>query len=274
MSFARVARSRLPAKMDLSVLFFGDVVGEPGRDFLAEQLPLLREKYKADLVVVNAENATHGHGLNTTHYKELKKLGIDVFTMGDHIWNQQDLIPTLEAKNEPIMRPANYSQAPGKAFVDVVVLGKRVRVLNLVGRVFMRDSVDNAFRTFDEIIAKAPTPDLVIVDYHAEATSEKRCFAEYVDGRAQLVVGTHTHVPTADAQVLSGGTAFISDLGMVGPQDSSLGADKFGPINNFLTGMPWRYTVAPGAAELGAVHCIINVQDRKATSIQHIRILQ
>src|SRR5262249_8712229 len=152
------------------------------------------------------------------------------------------------------------------------VKGKRVRLINLMGRVFTgANNIDSPFHTFDTLAAEQPEPDVIIVDFHAEATSEKRALAEYVDGRAQLVVGTHTHVPTADAQILPQGTAFISDLGMTGPQDSSLGADKTEVIKNFLTGLPWRYNVGAGQCELGAIFSRIDLTSKRAVHIEHIR---
>lgn len=257
--------------MNISILFFGDIVGHPGRDALAQLLPELREQYKPDVVFANAENATHGKGISKQHYDELSRLGIDAFSTGDHIWQSSDIAEYLDDPDIRVIRPGNYHGVPGKGFVDVIVKGKRVRLVNLIGRVFTGANVDNPFLTYDAIAHQYPEPDVVVVDFHAEATSEKRSFAEYVDGRASLVVGTHTHVPTADSQVLTLGTAFISDVGMVGPQDSCLGADKNGIIKNFLTGMPWRYTVAEGRCELGAVFCEVDLEQKVAVRIEHIR---
>lgn len=257
--------------MDFSVLFIGDIVGRPGREAVAQLLPDLREKYQPDLVLANCENVTHGHGIMRKHYDELRALGVDGFTSGDHIWNNDDIIPHLDNPDVLIARPANYRNAPGRGFFDVTVKGKRVRVINLLGRVFTGANVDNPFHVADELIAAHPVPDAVIVDMHAEATSEKRALAEYLSGRVQLVVGTHTHVPTADAQILHNGTGFISDLGMVGPRDSSLGAEKEPIIKNFLTGLPWRYSLGEGECELGAVFCTINFDEKKAISLEHIR---
>lgn len=256
--------------MELRILYFGDIVGRPGRETIAYWLPQLREQYLPDLVLANGENASHGHGLSEAHYRELSALGIDAFTTGDHIWQTADL-QYLDSKHTQVVRPANYRTEQGKRFLDLQVIGKRVRLVNLLGRVFMAPNTDNAFHVIDEILATEPRADIVLVDFHAEATSEKRCFAEYVDGRASLVVGTHTHVPTADAQILPNGTAFISDLGMTGPKNSSLGAEKLTVINSFLTGQPWRYSVAEGECELGAVFTTINIETAKATSITHIR---
>lgn len=258
--------------MELRILFIGDIVGRPGREAVEELLPGLRNDYNPDLIFANAENATHGHGLSREHYKQLLSLGIDAFSMGDHIWDKEDLLEIIDKPDTMLVRPANYRNAPGKRYLDITVKGKRVRLINILGRVFMQPSVDNPFHTMDELLAIAPKPDVVLVDVHAEATSEKRMLAEYLNGRVQLVVGTHTHVPTADAQLLEGdNTAFISDLGMVGPRNSSLGADKEPIIKSFLTGQPWRYSLGTGQCELGAAFCIVDVTKQRATHLEHIR---
>lgn len=257
--------------MTFSLLYLGDIVGEPGREALAELLPGLKAEFQPDLIVANAENTTHGKGLNRAHYDYLRSLGIDGFSSGDHIWSIKEFVAQLDNPGVMVARPANYHQAPGRGYLDFTVKGKRVRLINLLGRAFMNPQVDSPFYAFDELAELAPRPDSIIVDFHAEATSEKRCLAEYINGRAQLMVGTHTHVPTADAQILPSGTAFISDLGMVGPQDSSLGADKSEALKNFLTGLPWVYSVSAGQCELGAVFCSIDFGTKKATHIEHIR---
>jgi 2',3'-cyclic-nucleotide 2'-phosphodiesterase len=258
--------------MTISVLYFGDIVGRPGLEAIRELLPALREEFAPDLVLANIENASHGHGVTRERYDELVSAGIDAFTGGDHMWNNADIIPHLDRQDVLIARPANYPDAPGKGYTDIIIKGKRVRIISLLGRVFMSQQVDNPFRTIDTLLAQThPKADVTILDFHAEATSEKRAMAEHVGGRVQLQIGTHTHVPTADAQVLPSGTAFISDLGMVGPTDSSLGAAKDPVVRNFLTGMPWRYSLATGQCELGAVFCRIDVDASKAESITHIR---
>ncbi len=249
----------------------GDIVGRPGRAAVAELLPQLREEFKPDLIVANIENATHGRGVKKKHYDELRELGIDAFTSGDHIWQNEDILKHLDDKEVAIVRPANYRNTPGKRFFDIIVKGKRVRITNVMGRVFTGANVDNPFHVVDEVINEHPKPDVILVDFHAEATSEKRMLGEHLDGRVHLVVGTHTHVPTADAQILPKGTAFITDLGMVGPHDSSLGADKSSVLKSFLTGLPWRYSLGEGECELGAIFCTVDVDEQKATSIQHIR---
>lgn len=271
--------------MEISLLFIGDIVGRPGREAVAELLPNLKEKYQPDLIFANIENATHGRGVSKEHYHELKALGIDAFTSGDHIFALKEILPDLDRPEVMVLRPANYTDAkwlkddgaeetvvvPGKGWLDLEVKGKRLRLINLLGSVFTTPNVANPFLEADKILREYPAPDLAVVDFHAEATSEKRCLAEYLDGRVQLVVGTHTHVPTADAKILSGGCAFISDLGMVGPEDSSLGAEKSPIIKSFLTGLPWAYSLSTGQCELGAVFCKIDASAGKATHIEHIR---
>jgi len=258
--------------MEFSVLYFGDIVGEPGRSVVAEVLPDLIKEFEPDLVLANIENATHGKGVLPKHYAELRKIGIDGFSSGDHIFRFDELYPEMNKPDFMLARPANYpDKAPGKGYLDFVVKGKRVRLINLMGRVFMHNNVSSPFEMFDRIAEIGPKPDAIIVDMHAEATSEKRALAEYVGGRAQLIVGTHTHVPTADAQILANGAAFISDLGMCGPQDSSLGADKNEALKGFLTGLPWRYSVASGQCELGAAFATIDFDSQTAHHIEHIR---
>ncbi len=257
--------------MELSVLFFGDIVGDPGRDAVAELLPGLREEFKPDLILANVENATRGKGVSYEHYKELRKIGIDAMTTGDHIWQSPDIAEHLDNPDVLVTKPANYAGTPGRGYLDLTVVGKKVRVMNFIGRVFTGVHAENPFLLFDELWESLPKADVTIVDFHAEATSEKRAFAEHVNGRAGLVVGSHTHVPTADAQIMSEGTGFISDMGMCGPQDSCLGADKEPIIKNFLTGLPWRYSLATGQCELGAIFCRIDVESGKATHLEHVR---
>lgn len=259
--------------MEISILYIGDIVGEPGREAVAELLPALKKDFDPDLILANGENATHGRGFSKSHYEYLRGVGVDAFSSGDHIWHSSnDFIAELDDPKLQVTRPANFVNAPGKGFLDITVKGKRIRLINLMGRVFTgANNIDSPFYTFDKLAAEQPEPDAIIVDFHAEATSEKRAFAEYVDGRALLVVGTHTHVPTADAQILPQGTAFISDLGMTGPQDSSLGADKSEVIKNFLTGLPWRYNVGTGQCELGAIFSRLDLSSKRALHIEHIR---
>lgn len=257
--------------MILSTLYFGDVVGEAGINAIALALPELIEEYKPDLLLANIENISHGRGVHPIQYQQMLDLGFEGFTSGDHVWHFKETLSLLDQPNCVLLRPANYANCPGKGFIDLTVKGKRLRLVSLQGRVFMSSNLDNPFTVFDKIYEIGPQPDLIFVDFHAEATSEKRSFAEYVLGRAQLVVGTHTHVPTADAQIIENKTAFISDIGMNGPHDSCLGAEKEQIIKSFLTGLPWRYNLGAGECELGAVYSKIDLGNKLPLEIKHIR---
>jgi len=228
----------------LNVLFIGDVVGRPGRTALRHLLPSLKDETDADLAIVNGENAAAGYGITEGTLAELLEAGADCVTTGNHVWAQKEAYKL--ADREPrLLRPANYpSGAPGRgAGIYEARNGVRVGVLNLLGRVFMA-ALDCPFRRGDEELeALRAECDVVIVDFHAEATSEKRAYGEYVDGRVAAVIGTHTHVQTADEQVLAGGTAFITDCGMTGPSDSIIGVDKKVIVQRFLTGLPAKFEV-------------------------------
>jgi metallophosphoesterase (TIGR00282 family) len=257
--------------MEFSLLYFGDVVGEIGLEALADALPGLKDEFKPDLILVNLENVSQGKGVKIREYQKLLSLGIDAFSGGDHMWRFDEISDLLDKPDTMIARPANFPNSPGRGYLDLTVMGKRVRLISLMGRVFMHAQIDSPFSKLDAILAEGPKPDVVIVDFHAEATSEKRALAEYGAERVQLQVGTHTHVPTADAQILSSGTGFITDLGMCGPTDSSLGADKQEALKGFLTGRPWRYTLAAGQCELGAIFAKISFDEKRTTHIEHVR---
>jgi metallophosphoesterase (TIGR00282 family) len=201
------------------ILAIGDLVGKPGRKAISQLLPGLRQQYGLDLVIANAENAAGGVGLTLATAKELLGGGVDVLTSGNHIWAQKEIIPYLDS-DMPILRPLNYPPGvPGKGYLVI----KGVAVVNLMGRVFIGD-FDCPFRAMDQLLAKLE-PKIIIVDFHAEATSEKVAMGRYLDGRVSAVLGTHTHVGTIDAQLLPKGTAYVSDIGMTGPIDSVIGDD-------------------------------------------------
>ena len=247
------------------VLAIGDIIGRPGRRVVAELLPALKKQYRPDLILANAENAAGGFGLSLDTANELLDTGINVLTSGNHIWAQKDILPYLDSEM-PILRPLNYPPGvPGRGYI----VTKAAVVISLMGRTFMTD-IDCPFRAMDALL---PTLDskLVIVDFHAEATSEKMAMGHYLDGRVSAVLGTHTHVATADARVLSGGTAYISDMGMAGPVNSIIGDDSRGVIQRFLTGIPVRLTVAKGRAMLNAVVTEIDDKSGRAISIKSIR---
>jgi len=251
------------------ILFLADIVGRTGRQAVAKTLPEWRERYAPDIILANGENAAGGKGITTAVMHDLLALGIAGFTTGNHIWDKNDIYPTLDA-DPRIIRPANYSPlAPGKGVAHFEVLDKTLAVISLAGRVFM-ENADCPFRKFDELYAQLQTP-FVFVDFHGEATSEKACFAYYVDGRASAVVGTHTHVQTADERILPNGTAFITDAGMCGALHSSIGMELEPSIRRFLTGMPAKSDVAKGAGVVCGVLIDLDRTTGKALGIQRLQ---
>jgi len=249
------------------VLFVGDVVGRPGRDAVAALLPSLRRDLSLDFVVVNGENAAGGAGLTAVIARELHEAGADVITNGNHVWDQRSFMKEIDAL-EYCIRPVNLAPGnPGRGWV--VVSG--VLVVNAIGRVFMAPNVDDPFRAVDAALDEAGDRARVrIVDWHAEATSEKIAIGWHLDGRVSAVVGSHTHVPTADARVFPRGTAHVTDTGMVGPRDSVLGVDAGIIVSRFVDGMPRRFEVASGPVQFNSV--LIDVDDATglARSIERI----
>ncbi len=257
----------------MKILFVGDIFGQPGRRIVKETLPKLIEEYSPDLVLANGENAAAGFGITPPLVEELLDLGIAVLTSGNHIWDKKEILPYLaEHSDSRLLRPANYPDgAPGRGlYVGKTAAGIEYAVLNLQGRVFM-PSIDCPFRTADALLGRiAARVKIRIVDIHAEATSEKRALGWYLDGRVTAVVGTHTHVPTADETVLAGGTAYITDLGMTGPYDSVIGIDKQAIIQKFLNQMPGRFEVAKGDVRLSAVLIEADPEAGRALSIRRV----
>ena len=255
----------MPAKV--GILFVGDLIGRPGRNALAKALPGLTKKHKPSLIIVNGENAAGGVGITEEIGKDLFE-SVDVLTSGNHVWDKKEAMSYLE-KEPRLLRPANYPpQNPGKGAVVVTDAGgSKVGVLNLQGRVFM-EAIDCPFRTADAEIEKLrrETP-IVIVDLHAEATSEKQAMGWYLDGRVSAVVGTHTHVPTADERILPGGTAFITDVGMAGARNSVIGIKREQAIQKFLTARPQRFEPEKGGLFLSAVFIEIDAASGRALSI-------
>jgi metallophosphoesterase (TIGR00282 family) len=257
----------------VKILFIGDIVGRPGRQIVRDALPRLIDQHMIDLVVANGENAAAGFGLTPDVVSELFSLGIDVLTTGNHVWDKRDGLVCLE--QEPaLLRPANYpAGAPGHGVgVFKTPAGLSVAVVNLEGRVFM-GNLDCPFRKADAILEELDSDQRIIfVDFHAEATSEKGALAAYLDGRVSAIVGTHTHVQTADERVLSGGTAFISDVGMSGARDSVIGIRKELSIQRFMTQMPVRYEIAKKDPVLCAVVVSIDESTGKATGIERVQV--
>ena len=253
----------------MRILLIGDVIGEPGRRAVSTLVPGLRQELGIDLVIANGENTAGGFGITPNTAQELLESDVDVITSGNHIWKQKEIIPYINDE-WPLIRPANYPEGtPGRGHIRV----GNTLVLNLMGRVFM-NTLDCPFRAADRLLeeqASGPNaPKVIIVDFHGEATSEKQAMGWYLDGRVSAVVGTHTHVPTADTRILPNGTAFVTDLGMVGPRNSVTGCEPEGVLRGFLTQMPRKLTVAKGPVVLNSV--LVDVDDERgvATGIQRI----
>lgn len=233
----------------MKFLFIGDIVGRPGRNIVKQLLPKLRDEHKPDIIIANGENAAAGVGITKKIYNEFMELGIDVITMGNHIWDRKEFLPDV-ASCPNLVRPANYPEGvPGKGYEIFSMKGFKFAVINLVGRVFM-PCIDCPFHMMDALMPKlkGETP-IVIVDFHGEATSEKNAFAWMFDGKASAVIGTHTHIQTADERVLPGGTALITDAGMVGAYDSIIGVQKDQIIKRFWLSIPEHFepeTRGPG----------------------------
>ena len=243
----------------VSVAFIGDIVGGPGRKVLQQQLPRLREAYAPDLIVVNAENARQGSGLTPKQYEQILALGVDGVTLGDHWHRDQSIATVLQHPESRIARPANISRrAPGRGMLRLPPAGDRTKslyVIPVLGRIFLSLPADDPFATVDRLLETLEERDpIVLIEAHMEATSEKIALAHHLVGRVTAVVGTHTHVPTADARILPGGTAFITDLGMTGPYHSVIGRDVRSVVEHMTTGMHRRFDVGEGDERLcGAV---------------------
>ncbi|MCI5074620.1 YmdB family metallophosphoesterase [Oricola sp.] len=255
----------------MRLLFLGDMVGRSGRSAVCAQLPGLISDFKLDFVIVNGENAAGGFGITESILTETLDAGADVVTTGNHVWDQREALVFAE-RHPQFLRPANFpGTAPGKGMgVYDARNGARVMVSNIMGRVFMAPDLDDPFACAEEQLKSGGLGtefDAVVFDFHAEATSEKVCFGHFVDGRASLVVGTHTHTPTADHQILDGGTAYMSDAGMCGDYDSSLGMDKEEPLNRFLSKIPkGRFEAASGPATICGV--AVEISDRTGLAEQ------
>ncbi|OGO17412.1 MAG: metallophosphoesterase [Chloroflexi bacterium RBG_16_48_7] len=251
----------------MRILTVGDVVGEPGRNAVQEVLPGVISEYGADLVVANGENIAHGLGITLNTAYDLFNSGVDVITSGNHIWAKREIVPHLDGQI-PIIRPLNFPPgAPGRGYW----ITKNVLVVNLIGRVFVGD-YDCPFRAMDSLLSTlTDLPKVIIVDFHAEATSEKIALGRYLDGRISALVGTHTHVGTVDAMILPNGTAYVTDIGMVGPEESVIGDDAGSVIHSFLTKMPHRISVGKGKSIFMAMLIEVDPCTGKASSIKRIQ---
>ncbi|MBE9532067.1 MAG: TIGR00282 family metallophosphoesterase [Proteobacteria bacterium] len=256
----------------IGILFIGDIVGKPGRLAVAELLPGLREQYNPGIVIANVENSAGGFGVTPTIADDMLNLGIDLMTSGNHIWDRKEIYGYIsEAKR--LIRPANYPEgSPGRgSSVVASESGVRVGVMNLAGRVFM-DALDCPFKTAErELESLEGEADIIIVDMHAETTSEAMAMGWFLDGRVSAVIGTHTHVQTADERILKKGTAFITDAGMTGPTDSVIGMNKEFVLERFISQMPVRFEVANEDCELHGVFVTVDADSSKALSIERIK---
>jgi len=257
----------------MNILCVGDVVGKPGRRALEGLLETIKKEYSIDFVIVNAENAAGGSGLSGRIAKQFFRLGCDVLTMGDHVWDQKDLEEYLDTK-EYLLRPANFPEGtPGKGWcVKETSSGIKVGVINLLGRVFMKYQVRCPFLELENIVheIQKDTP-IIVVDMHAETTSEKMAIGFFSDGKISAIVGTHTHIQTADEKILPQGTAYITDLGMTGPYDSVIGQEKEKIIHRYLTSMPVKFSVAKENSQLHGVVIDVNEKTGRARKIRRIQ---
>jgi 2',3'-cyclic-nucleotide 2'-phosphodiesterase len=250
----------------MKILSIGDIVGRPGRQIVHNVLGSLRKEYGIDFVIANGENSAGGFGLSVDTAHELLAEKIDVITSGNHIWAQKDILPCLDSEL-PILRPLNYPPGvPGRGYL----VKNKVLVVNLIGRTFMT-AVDCPFRAMDKLLKEiSPKPGIIMIDFHAEATSEKVALGRYLDGRVSAVLGTHTHVGTIDLQILPQGTAYVTDIGMCGPSDSVIGDDVESVMTRFLTAMPHRLTVGKGRPVLNAILTEIDEKSGQALKVERI----
>ena len=253
------------------ILFLGDVVGEPGRKAVTTMLPVLKEELAIDFIIVNGENSAGGRGITPKIAISLMRAGAAVITSGDHIWDQKEIVPFL-GEEPRMLRPLNYpAGAPGNGWIILETKKCKVAVINLQGRVFMQPTLDNPFPAITELVEKIrqETP-VIFLDFHAEATSEKVAMGWHLDGTVSAVVGTHTHVPTADERVLPGGTAYLSDAGMCGPVDSVIGSQIEPVLERFKTMMPARFGVGRGTVRVNGALVTIDPATGKALSIERV----
>ena len=254
----------------MKVLAIGDIVGDIGLKKLQEMLPKIIKEENIDFTIVNAENTSSGMGLTLKDFNSLSKLKIDVITMGNHTWGKKDIFTFID--NPKIIRPANYSKGvPGKGYNIFNCNNKKIAVINLIGRTDMNILSENPFTVVEQIVNKIKNDvDIIIVDFHAEATAEKIAMKHFLDGRVNIIYGTHTHVQTADEEITEDGTAYITDLGMTGPKNSVIGMDVKASIKRFVTSLPERYKLAEGNAILNG--CIFDINDENCKTVNIKRI--
>lgn len=257
----------------MRMLMVGDVVGKQGCRTLLEYLPRLKNAFSPDIIIVNGENAAdHGRGITQAITKEWFESGIDVVTLGNHTWSRPEIFDFIE--DEPrLIRPLNYPiGTPGNGLSLLTTENGQVAVISLMGRTFMSPLLRCPFETVDEALKTIPSSAMIVVDFHAETTSEKQSLAWYLDGRVSAVIGTHTHVQTADERILEKGTGYVTDVGMVGPYDGVIGMEKDAVIQRFLTQLPVRFEVAGGRSQFNAVFLEIDPESKKTKKINRVRI--
>ncbi len=257
----------------MNILAVGDIVGQIGVDYYAKNIASLIEKYKVDFVIVNGENAERGSGINKAIFNQLVENGADVVTMGNHTWGKKDIFSFIDDE-ERLIRPINYSEElVGKGSVIIEKKGKKIAVINAIGRVNMGANFECPFKTIEKEIAKLREKgvDIVIVDFHAEATAEKKALAYYLKDKANIIFGTHTHIQTNDDMIYDSGMGYITDIGMTGPIDSIIGMDTAIALKRFLTQIPERYQVAEGPCKMDAVLFELG-EDEKTEKIVKIRV--
>ncbi len=256
----------------MRLLFIGDIVGRPGKYAVAQVLPNLIRECDVHAVIANAENVVGGSGLTPQLFRKLLHQGVDCCTMGDHIYRRREIVGALQNSNQ-IVKPANFPrEAPGADFAIVTARNSvPVAVISIIGRTYLNVRADCPFHAVDRVLAEIPSDvRVILVDVHAEATAEKVALGWHLDGRVSAVVGTHTHIPTADARILPGGTAYITDVGMTGPHDSVLGRDKRAVVASLITGVPHPYDVASADVRLNGVLIDVDPQTGKAREIERV----
>ncbi|MCP4078612.1 MAG: TIGR00282 family metallophosphoesterase [Pirellulaceae bacterium] len=257
----------------MRIFFIGDIVGKPGVEIVQQVVPALRRNESIDIVIANGENAESGSGITPSIYRKLKDAEVDCITLGDHAFRKRDIIDTLDSKTD-ILRPANFpTEAPGQGFTIIKTgTGTKVAVINLIGRVFMKPA-DCPFHAADQILSQIPDDVPVrFVDFHAEATSDKQLMGHHLDGRVSAMIGTHTHVPTADEHIKQGGTAFLCDVGMTGPHDSILGRSKECVFETTYSFRPRTFHVAKKDSRISGVLIDVDRKTGKAQSIRRLTI--
>ncbi len=264
-------------KNTVKIFAFGDIIGRPGREILKQVIPAIRKEYSPDIVIANGENLAHNEGITEKTLKEILGYGVDFVTLGDHVFDREkETIRILSDAAYPVIRPANFPPGtPGVSWKIFEVKNKNIKiaVMNLMGRVFFQENLDCPFRTADKIIEEIKKQtDIIICDFHAEATSEKKAMGYFLDGRASLVYGTHTHIPTADEQILPKKTGFMADVGMTGPKYSIIGADPEISIKHFITQMPFNYEISGDTEiEVNAIYAEIDGKTGHVVKIERIR---